>query len=168
MDDESYLTYDNDDIYERLRKEMGSPEDVLKRINDAESRGEYIIAYNTAYDATTYGVADFSDRLPTLKEKIMEMQRKLLESAPFDRVVIRTDGLFHSVCCPEMKEAVLEQKMGVSVDCMTNIPTICTDSPEIIKMILGEDVEDGEVCETSKCPFCGKEIYDYLCEFRKG
>ncbi len=144
---------------------LGTPEEVVYKIGEAESNGDVITAYNIAYDATEYGIVDLRDKVSELRERIKEFQRNILDSNPMGTTVIRTDGLFDSVCCQELKEAILNENVGISVDCLTNIPCIVVSGEELVMKVTGcIGSNDDDYCETDECPFCGKAVYDYLVE----
>ncbi len=152
---------DDKDIYQLIAENKASPEAVIEKIEEAENEGDYIAAFDLASMADYNGIADFSDRLAALREKINEMQRKLLESAPLGDLRVGYGLLFTSVCCQEMKDAVLAGKMGaIIVDCMTCTPSLYTESPDIYRVATGEDYQEGDYCELCDCPFCGKELRD--------
>ena len=161
---------DNLEVVESLKdfvRDLGTPEEIIRKIEQAESDGDVILAYNIAYDATEYGVVDLNDKVSKLREKVNVLQKKILDTNPMGTTVIRTDGLFDSVCCQELKEAILNGEIGISVDCMTNIPCIVVSGDELIMKVTGfRGSSDDDYCETDECPFCGKAVYDYLVEVR--
>ena len=149
---------------------LGTTEDIMRKISDAESKGDYIFAYNIAYDAYHYRNVPISEKLEELRKKIDAVQKDLLDNKPFGEIVIQANGLFRSVCCQKFKDAVLANKIGVTVsDCMTGTISLATDDPEIVKKICEEEDNpwprtDYDYTETDECPFCKKKMSDYFVE----
>ena len=149
-------------------KGLGTADEIAKKIADAESKGDYSAAYDLAYDAVQYGKGDFAAKKEELKSILDRIQKDLLDTNPLGQTVIRTDGLFQSACCSELKEAILRGEVGVTVDCMTNIPMIALSDDELFFKATGQHKYDEyDFYEADCCPYCGKEIYDYLVEYRR-
>ena len=149
-------------------KRLGTADEISKKIADAESKGDFVTAYNLAYDAVQYRKGDFAAKEKELKNRLDQIQRELLETNPLGQTVIRTDGLFQSACCSELREAILRGEVGVTVDCMTNIPMIVLSDDELYFKATGQHKHDEfDFYEADQCPYCGKEIYDYLVEYRR-
>lgn len=150
--------------------ELGSAEEVMRKISDAESKGDYITAYNLACDADYYRIIRLSKKISELREKVDVIQKEMLDANPLGEIVIQTNGLFRSVCCQEFKDAVLANKIGYTIsDCMTGTVSLATDDPEIIKKIDENDdspwpYTDSDYAETDECPFCRKKMSDYFVE----
>jgi len=114
-------------------KGLGTAEEVMQKISAAESKGDYVLAYNIAYDADHYGIVDLSEKINELENKISALQKELLDSNPVGEMIIRTDWLFKSACCEDMKKAILDKKVGVGVyDCMTQEPCLVISGPELM------------------------------------
>ena len=153
-----------------LIKWLGTPEEVLQKIADAEAKENYNLAYNIADDATRYGIIDLSDRLDDIIRKNEALQKKLLDTNPLGEVTIMENGLFGSVCCQELKDAVLAGKIGLTFECMTGTPSLFVTTHELVEKVF-EDEEDEIIMmypypledetETDRCPFCKKMIFDY-------
>ena len=151
-----------------LRKWLGTPEEVLQKIADAEAKENYNLAYNIADDATHYGIIDLSDKLDDIIRKNEALQKKLLDTNPLGEVTILENNLFGSVCCRELKEAVLAGKVGITFECMTGTPSLFVTTHELVEKVF-EDKKDeiftyyplGDETETDRCPFCKKKIFDY-------
>ena len=151
-----------------LRKWLGTPEEVLQKIADAEAKENYNLAYNIADDATHYGIIDLSDKLDDIIRKNEALQKKLLDTNPLGEVTILENNLFGSVCCRELKEAVLAGKVGITFECMTGTPSLFVTTHELVEKVF-EDKKDeiftyyplGDETETDECPFCKKKIFDY-------
>ena len=94
-------------------KDLGPAEEVMKKISAAESKGDYVLAYNIACDANHYGIADLAEKKDELENKIYALQKEMLESNPVGEMVIREDWLFQSACCEELKKAILDRKVGL-------------------------------------------------------
>ena len=169
MDSEKELNNANEGTFS-LRKWLGTPEEVLQKIADAEAKENYNLAYNIADDATRYGIIDLSDRLDDIIRKNEALQKKLLDTNPLGEVTIMENGLFGSVCCQELKDAVLAGKIGLTFECMTGTPSLFVTTHELVEKVF-EDEEDEIIkmypypledeTETDRCPFCKKKIFDY-------
>ena len=151
-----------------LIKWLGTPEEVLQKIADAEAKENYNLAYNIADDATHYGIIDLSNKLDDIREKNEALQRKLLDTAPLGEVTILENNLFGSVCCQELKEAILAGKVGITFECMTGTPSLFVTTHELVEKVFEDEEDDilmlyplGDETETDRCPFCKKIIFDY-------
>ena len=152
---------------QRYKELLGTPEEILRRIEELESERNYCWAYDIAYEATRFKVIDLTDKLEELGKKIDAQQKELLDANPMGETVIQTNGLFRSVCCQKLKDAILAKKIEVTADCMTNIPSLVVVGPEMMTCLFGKEYEgtsEDDWGETSCCPYCGKEIYDYFVE----
>ena len=146
-------------------KGLGTAEEIMQKISEAESKGDYLQAYCLAYDANQYGVVELSEKLDILMKKVDVLQKQLLDSHPMGKTVINQNGLFMSVCCQELKDAILAKKVEVTADCMTNIPYLVVIGPELLSKAFGRSegcYEEDDFGETSECPFCKKEIFDHF------
>ncbi len=152
-------------------KSLGTAEEVMQKILAAESKGDYVLAYNIAYDADYYGIVDLSEKICELENKISALQKELLDSNPIGEMVIRTDWLFKSACCEEMKKAILDKKVGVGIyDCMTQEPCLVISGPELMKKAFNDsedEYDEDDFGQVSNCPFCGQKIPEYFVEFRE-
>ena len=166
MDSETELNKANEGTF-NLRRWLGTPEEVLQKIADAEAKENYNLAYNIADDATRLKIIDLSDRLDDIRRKNEALQKKLLDTNPLGEVTILENNLFGSVCCRELKEAVLAGKIGITFECMTGTPSLYVTTHELVEKVF-EDEDDeilmlyplGDETETDRCPFCKKIIYD--------
>lgn len=152
-------------------KDLGTAEEVMQKISAAESKGDYVLAYNIAYDADHYGIVDIPERLKELEDKISALQKELLDSNPVGEMIIRTDWLFKSACCEDMKKAILDKKVGVGVyDCMTQEPCLVISGPELMSKAFDEsedEYDEDDFGQVSNCPFCGKQMPEHFVEFRE-
>lgn len=152
-------------------KDLGPAEEVMKKISAAESKGDYVLAYNIACDANHYGIADLAEKKDELENKIYALQKEMLESNPVGEMVIREDWLFQSACCEELKKAILDRKVGVDIyDCMTQEPCLVIEGPELLSKAFDrseDEYDDDDFGQVSNCPFCGKEIPEHFVVFRE-
>ena len=151
-----------------LRRWLGTPEEILQKIADAEAKENYNLAYNMAADATRLRIIDLSDRLDDIRRKNEALQKKLLDTNPLGEVTILENNLFGSVCCQELKEAVLAGKIGVTFECMTGTPSLFVTTHELVEKVFEDEKDEiftyyplGDETETDECPFCKKKIFDY-------
>ena len=156
----------DENIQRYVEENLGTPEQILEKLKRAEIEGDYITAYNIAYEACCYNVIDVSEKRDYYYGKIREIQKAMLDSKAFGEMALAENGLFESVCCERMKEAVIKDDVGAyCCDCMCGCMSLATSSPEIIKLLMekdeGADPEDYEGCDyidLSECPFCGKKV----------
>ena len=137
---------------------LGTPEEVVKKIEKAESEGSLFLALNYAGDATFYGLIDLSSKVDELRERIRNKQKEILEKAPLGETLLREDGFFASVCCSKLRAAILDGDVWYIPDCMTGEPSLTLGTEELVKMAFGDNVDE-DYGETGECPFCGKKFY---------
>jgi len=163
---EEYDVAMDENIQRYVNENLGTPEQILEKLSKAEASGDYITAYNMAYEACYYKVVDVAEKRDFYYNKIREQQRDMLDSKPFSEMVLAENGLFESVCCEKMKEAVIKDDVGAyCCDCMCGCMSLATSSPEIIKMVMEKD-EDADpkdyggydYIDLGECPFCGKKV----------
>lgn len=152
-------------------KNLGTAEEVMQKISAAESKRDYVLAYNIACDADYYGIVDLREKKDDLEKQIFALQKELLGSNPVGEMVIREDWLFKSVCCEELKKAILDKRVGVGIyDCMTQEPCLIIEGPELMSKAFDESEDkyaDDDIGQVSNCPFCGKEIPEHFVRFRE-
>ena len=150
---------------EHIIKIKETPEECLGEIDMLLSEGKEIEARNYAFEASERFDSD-TDR--QFFEKRMQIERNIIELHPVGETRVTDYGIFWSVCCDELKEAVLQDKIGVNYECMTCIPSLVVTTKELIqKVCSGDDCRDTDCgdwdyVETDVCPFCGKTMYDYV------
>ena len=148
---------------------LGTADEVMQKISAAESKGDYVLAYNIAYGADYYGIVDLSKKKEDLENRIFALQKELLDSNPVGEMVISEDWLVKSACCEELKKAILDKNVGVGVyDCMTQEPCLMIEGPELMSKAFDESEDkyaDDDLGQVSNCPFCGKEIPQYFVKF---
>ena len=164
--EESYDRSADELIQRYVGENLGTPEQILEKLSRLEASGDYIKAYNLAYEACDYNVVDVAEKRDFYYQKIREIQKEMLDSKPFSEMVLAENGLFESVCCEKMKEFVIKDEVGAyCCDCMCGCMSLATSSPEIIKMVMEkdkdadpEDYEGYDYIDLDECPFCGKKV----------
>ena len=151
-------------------KKVLPAEEVLNYFSKIGKRGDFYEAVELAAKVDdSYLMGSTADQNKA-KAKVIEIKRRLIESNPMDDVRIMENGMVWSVCCEDMKKAVLngdvhpiigyESEPPFGVQC---VPSMAVTSPYILDRMLNTvngEYEDGYFQVAFECPFCRAEIYD--------
>ena len=142
-------------------KKVLPAEDVLEYISKAESDDDLRELAEIAATVDRCYLTGSTEKQNELKLKIVEIKRRFIESHPRELVIMR-NRLFYSVCCDEMKDAVLKGDIESAID-VDSIACLFVRSPEIMaKMQNTDDLDypDDYFLATGQCPFCGADLCD--------
>lgn len=142
-------------------KKVLPAEEVLSYITKIESDGRIRELTDIVAKADGCYLTGSTVKQKELKQKILQIKRSLIESHPKELVIMK-NGLFWSVCCDEMKDAVLNEDITSAIDTDSGAFLI-VKSPEIMaKMQNTEDKDypDDYSIATGQCPFCGADLYE--------
>ena len=136
-------------------------EEVLRYIAKAESNGSIANLVGIAAKVDDSYLSGSTDKQKELREKITEIKRRFIESHPGELKIMR-NGLFWSVCCDDLKDAVLKGEIESMVDIDSGTGMLVR-SPEILARMQNtddKDYPDDYAIATGQCPFCGADLYD--------
>ena len=142
-------------------KKVLPAEEVLKYIAKAESKDDLCDLIDLVCKVDDSYLTGSTEKQNELRQKVIGIKMRFIESHP-EELKIMKNGLFWSVCCDEMKEAVLNGDIESMVD-IDSGAGLLVRSPEIMaKMQNTEDKDYPEdyAIATGQCPFCGADLYD--------
>ena len=139
-------------------KKIFPAKDVLKYIDKAESNNDFNDIIRLVGKIENNCLAGTAEEQKKLKVKIIQIKRELLESHPFNGLIIMNNRLFWPVCCDEMKEVALKGYLKPIVDDFGSDTAIIIRSPELMAKMQDTDnvnYPDDFFITTNQCPSTG-------------
>ena len=142
-------------------KKVLPAEEVLKYIARAESEGDFQDLIDLVCKVDDSYLTGNAEKQNELRQKIIDIKKRFIESHP-EELKIMKNGLVWSVCCDELKEAVLKGEIESMVDIDSGTGMLVR-SPEIMAKMQNTENKDypkDYAIATGQCPFCGADLYD--------
>ena len=147
-----------------MELDFENPEKAIDMVGELE--GEDLLCALNECEAAIYNGETGLDRLmDRLTEKAGSIQKAILDSHPMGEIKVRGDCFFQSVCCQRFKDDVVSMKVHIAIDdCMSSAFSMYTVDPELAEAAARSEGwdPDGGYIEFGKCPYCGKEMDEFM------